>query len=139
MSLPLLNIYKFCKEEIFDLTTPGEPREQQLGEVRTKKVELKKFHKTQNYWKGSIYEYFSKMRKKVQNEVTETEKRSFWLIYLKTFKKFTFLGPVTSILTFLQFSKKCAGVCISTLPVILFFMNFFVAQTSRTRFFFNCC
>ena len=35
------------------------------------------------------------------------EKCSFWLIYLKTSKKFTFLGPVTSI-NFLQFSQKCA-------------------------------
>ena len=75
VSLPLLNIYKFCKEEIFDLTTPGEPREQQLGEVRTKKVELKKFHKTQNYWKGSIYEYFSKMR--------QTSRTCFFSIVVK--------------------------------------------------------
>ena len=36
---------------------------------------------TQNFW--------SKMQK-VKNEVTGTEKRRFWLIYLKTFKKFTF-------------------------------------------------
>ena len=30
----------------------------------------------------------------------------FGLIYLKTFQKFTFLGPVTSILTYLQFSQN---------------------------------
>ena len=51
----------------------------------------------------------------LNNKVTGTEKRRFWLIYLKTFQKFTFLGPVTSILTS--------------------FMKFCVAQTSRTRSF----
>ena len=43
---------------------------------------------------------FLKNEKKVKNKVTGTEKRLFWLIYLKTFHKSTFLGPVTSILTF---------------------------------------
>ena len=43
----------------------------------------------------------------------------------------TFWGPVTSILTFLQFYQKCAKLY-QTLPVILSFMKFFVAQTSRT-------
>ena len=38
-------------------------------------------------------------------KVTEMEKHRFWLIYLKTFKKLTFLGPVTSILTFCNFLK----------------------------------
>ena len=51
---------------------------------------------------------FEKIEKKVNNEVTGTEKHRFWLIYLKTFHKSTFLGPVTSILTFLQFSQKFA-------------------------------
>ena len=45
---------------------------------------------------------------KVKNEVTGTKKHRFWLIYLKNVHKSTFLGPVTSILTFLQFSQKCA-------------------------------
>ena len=49
---------------------------------------------------------FLKKCKKVKNEVTRTEKHCFWLIYPKTFNKFTFLGPVTSILTFLQFLKN---------------------------------
>ena len=53
-----------------------------------------------------IWQIFEKNGKKVKNEVTGTEKRRFWLIYLKTFQKFTFLGPVTSILTFLQFFQK---------------------------------
>ena len=51
---------------------------------------------------------FFKNCKKDKNEVTGTEKRRYWLIYLKTFQKFTFLGPVTSILTFSQSSQKCA-------------------------------
>ena len=34
-------IYKFCKKEIFIQPT-GEPREQQLGEVRPKKFEIQK-------------------------------------------------------------------------------------------------
>ena len=59
------------------------------------------------------------------------EKRRFWLIYLKSFKQFTFLGPVTSILTFLQFTMR--QTIISTLLVISSFMKFCVAQTSRTR------
>jgi len=33
--LPKVNIYKFCKREIFVL--PGEPREYHLGDVRPKK------------------------------------------------------------------------------------------------------
>ena len=81
---------------------------------------------------------FEKIAKKVKIEVTGTKKRSFWLFYTKTFHKTTFLGPVASILTFLQFSQKCAWLAKSTLPVISSFMKFFVAQTSRTRFFFNC-
>ena len=45
--------------------------------------------------------HFWKNWKKFKNEVTGTEKRRFWLIHLKAFHKSTFLGPVTSILTFL--------------------------------------
>ena len=37
-----------------------------------------------------------------------TSRTTSRLIYLKTFHKSTFLGPVTSILTFFQFSEKCA-------------------------------
>ena len=46
-----------------------------------------------------------------------------------------FLGPVTSISTFLQFSQKSARLCISTLAAIKSFMKFFVAQTSITHLF----
>ena len=75
-----------------------------------------------------LWRIFEKIAKKVKIEVTGTKKSSFWLICLKTFHKSTFLGPVTSFLT-LQF------ITMSTLPVISPFMNFFVAQTSRTHFF----
>ena len=71
---------------------------------------------------------------KVKKEVTGTEKHRFWLIYMKILKKFTFLGPVTSILTFLHFFSKMRQT-ILTLSVISSFVKFFVAQTSRTRFF----
>ena len=46
---------------------------------------------------------------------------------------FFYLGPVTSILTFLHFPEYIARVY--PLPVILSFKAFFVAQTSITRFF----
>ena len=41
VSLPMVNIYKFCKKEIL-IQPPGEPREQHLGDVRPKKFELHK-------------------------------------------------------------------------------------------------
>ena len=107
VSLPMLNIYKFCKKEIFDLTTWRTSRTTAMWSSNQKDW-AKKFHQTQNYRKGRYTQaHFWEICKKVQNEVTKTEKRSFWLIYPKTFKKFTFLGPVTSILNFLQFSQKC--------------------------------
>ena len=37
VNLPMVNIYKFHKKEILN-QTPGEPREQDLGDVRQKKV-----------------------------------------------------------------------------------------------------
>ena len=45
------------------------------------------------------------LSKKIRKEVTGTEKRIF--LNLKMFKKLTYLGPVTSIWIFLQFSQKC--------------------------------
>ena len=53
--------------------------------------------------------HFLKNCKKVKIEVTGTEKHRFWLIYLKTFHKSTFLGPVTSINFFAVFSKMHQG------------------------------
>ena len=37
----MVNIYKFCKKEIF-IQPPEEPREQHLGDIRPEKFELKK-------------------------------------------------------------------------------------------------
>ena len=78
---------------------------------------------------------FKKIAKQVKNKVTGTEKRCFWLNYQKTFQKLTFFGPVTSTLTFLQFSIKKMRRTILTLPVISSFIKFCIAQTSRTRLF----
>ena len=44
VNLSIVLIYKFCKNEIF-IQPSGEPREQHIGDVRPKKVEL------QNFWK----------------------------------------------------------------------------------------
>ena len=110
VSLPMVNLNKFCKREIL-IQPPGEPREQHLGDALPKSSSYTKFHKRQNDRKGRYtMAHFWKNCKKVKNEVTGTEKRRFRLIYLKTFHKSTFLGCVTSIFTFLQFSQKCAGV-----------------------------
>ena len=58
---------------------------------------------------------------------------SFWLIYLKSFKKITFESCYFNFNFFAVFSKMRQSI--STIPVILSFMKFFVSQTSRTRFF----
>ena len=66
-----------------------------------------KFHKKQNDRKGQYtLAHFLEKCKKVKNEVTGTEIRRFWLIYLKTFDKFTFFSPVSSILPFFGFLKN---------------------------------
>ena len=57
---------------------PGEPREHHLGEVLPKSLSYEKFQP------------------------------HLWYVYLKMLKNCGFLSPVTSILTFLQFSQKCA-------------------------------
>ena len=95
----------FSKVQKVLIQPPRKPRKQHLGDVRPKKFE-------QNKMTGrvDILAHIREKCKKVKNEVTGTEKRCFWLIYLKTFNKFIFLGPVTSILTFVQFSQKCARV-----------------------------
>ena len=53
-----------------------------------------------------LWHIFEKIAKKLKMNSQE-QKNDFRLIYLKTFHKSTYLGPVTSILTFLQFSQKC--------------------------------
>ena len=131
----MVNLNKFCKREIL-IQPPGEPREQHLGDVRPKSSSYTKSHKRQNDRKGRYtMANFWKNCKKVKNEVTGTEKRRFRLIYLKTFHKSTYLGPVTSILTFLQFSQKSVRLYGPFPALISSFMHIFVAQTSRTHFF----
>jgi hypothetical protein len=106
VSLPIVNLYKFCKREIL-IQPPGEPREQHLGDVRQKVRASQNFIKDKMTGRVNILKrIFEKIAKKVKIEVTGTKKRSFWLFYLKTFHKTTFLGPVTSILTFCSFLKN---------------------------------
>ena len=57
-----------------------------------------------------LWRIFDKNAKKLKMKSLERKTSFFLLIYLKTFKKFTFWGPVTSILTFLKFSQKFARV-----------------------------
>ena len=66
---------------------------------------------------------FKKNCKKVKNEVTRTEKRRFRLIYLKTFHKSTYLGPVTSILTFFCSFLKNVPDYIDPLGHFVFYEN----------------
>jgi hypothetical protein len=73
-----------------------------------------KVRATQNFIKDKmngrvdiLWRIYEKIAKKLKMKSQEQKKRRFWLIYLKNVHKSTFLGPVTSILTFLQFSQKC--------------------------------
>ena len=75
-----------------------------------------KVRATQNFIKDKmtgrvdiLWHIFEKIAKKLKMK-SGTEKRRFRLIYLKTFHKSTYLGPVTSILTFLPFFQKFAIV-----------------------------
>ena len=56
---------------------------------------------------------FEKIGEKVKNEVSGTEKRRFWLLYLKTFHKSTFLGPVRED----THKKKCFFLVVGPLRV----------------------
>ena len=57
-----------------------------------KSLSYTKFHKKKNDRKGQYtLAHFREKCEKVRNEDTGTEKRSFWLIYLKTFKKMTWV------------------------------------------------
>ena len=108
VSLPMVNLNKFFLKRNFDTTTWRTSR------TTSRWRSTKKVRATQNFIKDKmtgrvdILANFWNNCKKVKNEVTGTEKRRFRLIYLKTFHKSTYLGPVTFvILTFLQFSQKC--------------------------------
>ena len=60
----MVNIYKFCKKDIL-IQPPGEPREQHLGDVQTKKFELHKIS-LKNKMTGRVDILFKKS-KKVKN------------------------------------------------------------------------
>jgi hypothetical protein len=68
-------------------------------------------------WVDILLRIFEKIAKKLKLKSQEQKKHNFWLIYLKTFHKSTFLGPVTSILTFFTVFSKMRQT-IWTLPVI---------------------
>ena len=85
-------------------------------------LSYKKFRKRQN------------RKKKCKYEVTGTEKRRSWFIYLKTLKKMYFFGSCYFNFNFFAVFSKMRQT-IWTLLVILSIMKFFVAQTSITRFF----
>ena len=63
----MVNIYKFCKKEIL-IQPPGEPREQHLGDVRTKKFEL---HKMTGRVDILIFTHFEKNAKKFKMKSQE--------------------------------------------------------------------
>ena len=64
MIIPMVIIYKFCKRDIL-IQPPGEPREQDLGDVRTKKFELHKILEKTKWPEGLIYSgaFLKKMQK----------------------------------------------------------------------------
>ena len=108
-------IYKFYKDEIF-IQPPGEHH---LGDVRPKKFGLQKnFIKDKMTGRGA----FLRKLQKSQQWSHRNGKTSFLVNLSENVKKFAFLGPVTTISTFLQFSQKCARQTISTLSVILYFI-----------------
>ena len=98
-----------------------------------KKYELHKikFHKRQNERKGQYtlvhFEKKVKLKSKERKNVVE--------ITLKTFKHCTFLGPGSCDFNLIFFSAILSKIrkSVSTLPVILSFRIFFVAQTSITH------
>ena len=64
----------------------------------------------------------------------EQKNITFGLFICECSKMCAFLKPVTRNFNFLQLSHKSARLCILTLPVILSFIKFCVAQTSITLF-----
>ena len=72
-------------------------------------LSYKKFHKRQNDRKG-LYTlaHFCENCKKVKIEVTGPKKVNFFNVFRQIIQKRRVSVPVTSFLTFLHFSKKCA-------------------------------
>ena len=109
---------------------PEEPLEQRLGEARPKKFELHKISLKTGDRNGQYT--LAHFWKKWKNEVTGPENVVFGFN-----RNCAFFGPVTSILTFLKFSQKCARLyrpfwsfCIKLI--------FLWPKSSITRFFVNC-
>ena len=100
-------IYKFCKKEIFDLTTWRTSRTTSRWSLNQKDWAKTNFINTK-LPEGSIYSgaFLRNMQK--SSKWSHRNGKTYFLVNLS--EKFTFLGPVTSILTFLQFSQKCNRV-----------------------------
>ena len=118
MNLPMVFIYKFCKKK----------------SNHQKRSTTKKVWATQIFIRGKLsgrvdrlWRIFFKCKK---IKITSQDRKNVVLdkFIWKSKKKMYFLGLVISIL--IEMRKT-----IATLPVILSFMNFFVAQTSITKFY----
>ena len=125
MNLPMVNIYKFHKKEML-IQPPGEPQVSRWHSDKKKFESCTKLHKRRNDWKG---QYTKKWQKSLKWS-HRNGKTSFLVNLSENFPQIYFLGPVTSILTFLQISKKCYTLL--TLSVNSSFIKNFVAQTFRT-------
>ena len=107
--IPMVFIYKFCIQDIL-IQPPWGPREHQLDEAHSKKLELHKISYKTKWPKGSIYSsaYLRKWQKKRKLHTLKRLKcLLFWVLWLKFW-------------IFAIFSNKMS---ISTLPVI-FLMKF---------------
>ena len=113
VNLPMANIYKLCKNK-FDPTTWRISRT------------TSRWRSTQKVW--AIQNFIKKNKMTGRVDILRR-------IWSKNIQKIYFFGSFyTSIFTFFcSFLKMHQSI--SNLSVILSFMNFFVAQTSGTRFF----
>ena len=113
------------KQSVILIQSPGEPREHYLSEVRPKKKKIT--GRVDVLW--SIFEKNAKILK-----IKSQDRKNIFgkLIFFKA----VLFGSFEFKLNFSQLSQ----MSLSTHPVILSFMNFFIAQTSFTPFFlfFNC-
>ena len=104
VNLPMVSIYKFCKKRNFDPTTWRTLR------TTSKWRSTQKIRATEHFIKDEItrrVDILWRISKKIAKKLKMKSQERKNLIYLKTFQKFTFLGPITSLLTFLQFSQNC--------------------------------
>ena len=100
-----LSFFKVLLKRTFDPTTWRTSR------TASRWRSTQKVRATQNFIKKKWLEgrIFKKIAKKVKNE-TGTEKRRFWLIYLKMFKNLLFWVMLLQFKNFYQFSLKYAGL-----------------------------